>query len=61
VLAERHLDSLFGGVAEATQQAVYDALAAADTTMGRAGHVRPGLRHALGGCPGGAVPDGAEV
>ena len=47
VLAERHLDRLFQGVAEATQEAVYDALVAADTMAGRAGHRRPGLRHAL--------------
>lgn len=48
VLAEQHLDRLFQAVAEATQESVYDALAAADTATGRAGHVRPGLRHALG-------------
>jgi D-aminopeptidase len=47
VLNEGRLDLLFQAAAEATQEAVYDALAAADTTRGRAGHVRPGLRHAL--------------
>jgi len=46
VLAEGKIDLLFQAMAEATQEAVLDALAAADTTEGRAGHVRPGLRHA---------------
>ena len=53
VLNEARLDLLFQAAAEATQEAVYDALAAADTTRGRAGHVRPGLRHALGRPHGG--------
>jgi D-aminopeptidase len=48
MLNEERLDLLFQAAAEATQEAVYDALAAADTTRGRAGHVRLGLRHALG-------------
>ncbi|CAH2601635.1 P1 family peptidase [Rhodovastum atsumiense] len=47
VVAEPKLDLLFQAVAEATQEAVLDALAGADTTEGRAGHRRPGLRHAL--------------
>ena len=47
MLAEDRLDLPFQAAAEATQEAVYDALAAADTTIGRAGHARPGLRHAL--------------
>jgi len=47
MLAEDCLDLPFQAAAEATQEAVYDALAAADTTTGRAGHTRPGLRHAL--------------
>jgi D-aminopeptidase len=51
MLAEPRLDLPFQAAAEATQEAVYDALAAADTTTGRAGHVRPGLRHALGARP----------
>jgi D-aminopeptidase len=50
-LAETRIDALFEAVAEATQEAVLDALAAADTTAGRAGHVRPGLRHLLGEMP----------
>jgi D-aminopeptidase len=48
MLNENCLDPLFQAAAEATQEAVYDALAAADTMRGRAGHTRPGLRHALG-------------
>ena len=47
VLAEGRIDLLFQAMADATQEAVLDALAASDTTEGRAGHVRPGLRHAL--------------
>jgi D-aminopeptidase len=47
MLAEDAIDLPFQAAAEATQEAVYDALAAADTTTGRAGHLRPGLRHAL--------------
>jgi D-aminopeptidase len=47
ILSELRIDALFRAIADATQEAVLDALAAADTTMGRAGHVRPGLRHAL--------------
>ena len=48
MLAERHLARLFQAAAEATEESVYDALANAATTSGRAGHLRPGLRHALG-------------
>jgi D-aminopeptidase len=51
MLAEAKIDLLFQAMAEATQEAVLDALAAADTTEGRSGHVRPGLRHALRGTP----------
>jgi D-aminopeptidase len=47
MIAEAKIDLLFQAMAEATQEAVLDALAAADTTEGRIGHVRPGLRHAL--------------
>jgi D-aminopeptidase len=46
-LAEPRIDRLFEAAADATQEAVLDALAAADTTIGRAGNRRPGLRHAL--------------
>ncbi len=48
ILNENRIDLVFQAVAEATQEAVMDALAAADTTRGRAGHRRLGLRHALG-------------
>ena len=47
VLAEARIDLPFEAAAEATQEAVYDALAASDTTLGRGGHEREGLRHAL--------------
>ncbi|SDR62380.1 D-aminopeptidase [Rhizobiales bacterium GAS191] len=47
VLAEQRIDLLFEAMAEATQEAVLDALAAADTVIGRDGHGRPGLRHSL--------------
>ena len=47
ILAEECIDQLFQATAETTQEAVLDALAAADTSTGRAGHTRPGLRHAL--------------
>ena len=42
-IAEGKIDRLFEAVAEATQEAVLDALAAAPDTTGRAGHFRPGL------------------
>jgi len=38
---------LFEAAAEATQEAVLDALASSPTTAGRAGHVRPGLAESL--------------
>jgi D-aminopeptidase len=44
VLAEQHIDLLFRAAAEATQEAVFDALAAADTLDGRDGHRRISLR-----------------
>ena len=48
ILAERRIDLMFeAAAAEATQEAVLDALAAADTMTGRDGHQRLGLRHAL--------------
>jgi len=42
-IAEGRIDRLFEAVAEATQEAVLDALAASPSTTGRAGHFRPGL------------------
>jgi D-aminopeptidase len=48
VLAEDRIDLLFRAAAEATQEAVLDALAAADTMVGRDGHRRVGLREVLG-------------
>ncbi len=46
-LAEQRIDLLFQAVAEATQEAVLDALAAAETTLGKNGHRRTGLRDVL--------------
>ncbi len=47
-LNENRIDLPFQAAAEATQEAVMDALAASDTMTGRAGHSRLGLRHAIG-------------
>ena len=47
VLAEARIDRLFLAAAEATAEAVLDALAAAPATTGRDGHARPGLRDFL--------------
>jgi D-aminopeptidase len=47
VLAEARIDRLFQATAEATQEAVMDALAAAETTVGRHGHQRVGLAELL--------------
>ena len=47
VLAEGRIDPLFQAAAEATQEAVLDALAAAETMVGRDGHRRLGLRGLL--------------
>ena len=47
VLTEDRIDVLFEAMAEATNEAVLDALAAAETTIGRTGHRRPGLREAV--------------
>jgi len=47
VLAEGRIDRLFQAAAEATQEAVLDALAAAETTTGRHGHTRRGLADLL--------------
>ena len=44
---EERIDRLFEAAAEATQEAVLDALAASPDTTGRIGHKRPGLRAAL--------------
>jgi D-aminopeptidase len=44
---KRRIDLLFEAAAEATQEAVYDALANSDTKWRRGGHRREGLRHAL--------------
>ena len=46
-IAEGRIDLLFEAAAEATQEAVLDALASSPTTVGRAGHVRPGLADSL--------------
>jgi D-aminopeptidase len=48
VLAEGRIDRLFQAAAEATQEAVLDALAGAETTEGRHGHRRMGLADLLG-------------
>jgi D-aminopeptidase len=48
VLAEARIDRLFQAAAEATQEAVLDALAGAATTLGRHGHRRVGLAELLG-------------
>ncbi len=47
VLAEARIDRLFQAAAETTQEAVLDALAAAETTVGRHGHSRVGLAELL--------------
>ncbi|HTN09680.1 MAG TPA: P1 family peptidase [Acetobacteraceae bacterium] len=51
MLAEPRIDLLFEAAAEATQEAVLDALYAADATTGRAGHHRPSLRDLLKASP----------
>jgi D-aminopeptidase len=47
-LSEARIDRLFQAAAEATQEAVMDALAGAETTVGRHGHRRVGLGEILG-------------
>lgn len=47
-LSETRIDRLFQAAAEATQEAVLDALAGAETTVGRHGHMRVGLAELLG-------------
>jgi D-aminopeptidase len=49
VLAEARIDLVFRAAADATQEAVLDALAAAEPVTGRAGHHRRCLRDVLGG------------
>jgi D-aminopeptidase len=46
-IAESKIDLLFQAMADTTQHAVLDALMAAETTIGRAGNTRPGLRQTL--------------
>lgn len=48
VLNENRIDLLFEAMADATQEAVLDALIAAGPMTGRDGHFRPGLAAALG-------------
>jgi D-aminopeptidase len=48
VIAEPKIHALFQAMADATEDAVMDALLSAETTVGRDGHVRPGLRDTLG-------------
>ena len=48
MLAEDHIDRLFQCAAEATQEAALDALASAETMVGREGQRRIGLREVLG-------------
>jgi D-aminopeptidase len=48
ILAEGRMDRLFQAAAEATQEAVLDALVTAQTTVGRHGHRRLGLAEVLG-------------
>lgn len=52
VLAEARLDLLFEAVADATQEAVLDALAAADACTGYCGHLRPAFRDVLAATAG---------
>ena len=47
VIAEGRIDTVFRAAAEATQEAVLDALAGATPAVGRDGRLRPALRDAL--------------
>ena len=47
VLNENRIDLLFEAMADATQEAVLDALVAAGPMTGRDGHHRPGLADSL--------------
>lgn len=49
ILNEDRIDLLFEAMADATQEAVLDALVAAEPMTGRDGHHRPGLMDVLGG------------
>lgn len=51
LLAEGRIDQLFQAAAEATQEAVLDALASAKTMVGRQGHRRVGLAELLSVTP----------
>ncbi len=51
MLAEHRIDALFEAMADTTQESVIDALMHAETTIGRAGHTRPGLASALKDTP----------
>ncbi len=51
ILNENRIDHLFEAMADATQEAVLDALVAAGPMTGRAGHHRPGLADALNHLP----------
>ena len=53
VLNEARIDHLFQAAAEATQEAVLDALAAAEAMVGRDGNRRIGLAQLLRGDPTG--------
>lgn len=48
ILNESRIDRLFEAMADATQESVLDALAAADSVTGRDGNYRPALAAALG-------------
>ncbi|MCB8819020.1 DmpA family aminopeptidase [Microvirga rosea] len=50
-LNENRIDALFEPMADITQEAVLDALIAADPTTGRDGHFRPSLRDAIDRSP----------
>jgi D-aminopeptidase len=47
ILSEGRIERLFQAAAEGTQEAVLDALAAAETMVGRQGHRRVGLADLL--------------
>jgi D-aminopeptidase len=51
ILNENRIDLLFEAMADATQEAVLDALVAAESMTGRDGHYRPGLIDALTSSP----------
>ena len=47
ILSEQRIDLLFQAVADSTQEAVLDALVAANSMTGRTGHHRPSLLDTL--------------